>query len=52
MLLLNLLDTAATGHDSSSLEFIAAAAGRQCYILDASCRGLYTGHGIFSFFSP
>ena len=42
MLLLNFLDTAATSQDGSSLEFIAAIAGRQCYILDASGRGLCT----------
>ena len=40
MLLLNLPDTAATSQDGSSLEFIAAIAGRQCYIQDASGRGL------------
>ena len=40
MLLLNLLYTAATSQDGSSLEFIAASAGRQCYIQDASGRGL------------
>ena len=40
MLPLNLSDTAATGQDGSSLEFIAAIAGRQCYIQDASVRGL------------
>ena len=41
MLLLNLSDTAATSQDGSSLEFIAAIAGRQCYIQDASGRGLW-----------
>ena len=41
MLLLNLSDTAATSQDGLSLEFIAAIAGRQCYILDASGRGLW-----------
>ena len=40
MLPLNLSDTAATSQDGSSLEFIAAIAGRQCYIQDASGRGL------------
>ena len=40
MLLPNLSDTAATSQDGSSLEFIAAIAGRQCYIQDASGRGL------------
>ena len=42
MLPLNLSDTAATSQDGSSLEFIAAIAGRQCYIQDASGRGLCT----------
>ena len=37
---LNLSDTAATSQDGSSLEFIAANAVRQCYIQDASGRGL------------
>ena len=37
---LNLSDTAATSQDGSSLEFIAAIAGRQCYIQDASGRKL------------
>ena len=36
VLLLNLSDTSATSHDGSSLEFIAAIAGRQCYIQDTS----------------
>ena len=40
MLPLNLSDTAATSQDGSSLEFIAVIAGRQCYIQDASGRGL------------
>ena len=40
MLPLNLSDTAATSQDGPSLEFIAAIAGRQCYIQDASGRGL------------
>ena len=40
MLPLNLSDTAATSQDGSSLEFIAAIVGRQCYIQDASGRGL------------
>ena len=40
MLPLNLSDTAATSKDGSSLEFIATIAGRQCYIQDASGRGL------------
>ena len=34
---------AATSQDGSSLEFIAAIAGRQCYIQDASGRGLCSG---------
>ena len=42
MLPLNLSDTAATSQDGSSLEFIAAIANRQCYIQDASGRGLCT----------
>ena len=37
---LNLSDTAATSQDGSSLEFIAPITGRQCYIQDASGRGL------------
>ena len=40
VLLLNLSDTAATSQDGSSLKCIAAIAGRQCYIQDASGRGL------------
>ena len=40
MLLLNLSDTATTSQDGSSLEIIAAIAGRQCFIQDASGRGL------------
>ena len=40
MLLPKISDTAATSQDGSSLEFIAAIAGRQCYIQDASDRGL------------
>ena len=35
MLPLNLSDTASTSEDGSSLEFIAAIAGRHCYIQDA-----------------
>ena len=38
---LNLSDTASTSQDGSSLEFMAAIAGRQCYIQDASGRGLW-----------
>ena len=41
MLPLNFSDTAATSHDGTSLEFIADIAGRQCYIQDASGRGLW-----------
>ena len=41
MLPLNLSDTAATSQDGSSLEFIAAIAGRQCYIQDAIGRWLW-----------
>ena len=40
MLLLNLSDTAATSQDGSSLEFVAATAGRECNIQDARGRGL------------
>ena len=40
MLLLNLSDTVPTSQDGSSLEFIAAIAGRQCFIQNASGRGL------------
>ena len=40
MLPLNLSDTAATSQDGLSLEFIAAIAGRKCYIQDASDTGL------------
>ena len=40
LLPLTLSDTAATSQDGSSLEFIAAIAARQCYIQDASGRGL------------
>ena len=36
-----LSDTAATSQDGSSLEFIAPIAARQCYIYDASGRGLW-----------
>ena len=43
MLLLNPSDTAATSQDGPSLEFIAAIAGRQCFIQDASGRGLCRG---------
>ena len=41
MLPLKLSDTAATSQDGSSLELIAAIAGMQCYIQDASGRGLW-----------
>ena len=40
MLILNLSDIAATSQDGSSLEFIAAIAGRQFLIQYASDRGL------------
>ena len=40
MLPFNLSDTAATCQDGSSLEFIAAIAGRQCNFQDAIGRGL------------
>ena len=48
MLPLNLSDTAATSQDGSSLEFIAAFAGRQCYIQDARSRGLWLVEGLLS----
>ena len=41
MLPLTLSDTASTSQDGSSLEFLAAIVGRQCYIQDASGRGLW-----------
>ena len=41
-MLLNLSDTAETSQDGSSLEFMAAIAGWQGYIRDASGRGLCT----------
>ena len=44
MLPLNLSDTASTSQDGSSLEFMAAIAGSQCYIPDASGRGLWGVH--------
>ena len=47
MLLPKISDTAATSQDGSSLEFIAAIAGRQCYIQDASGRGLCGRGGDF-----
>ena len=37
---LNFSDTASTSQDGPSLEFMAAITGRQCYIQDASDRGL------------
>ena len=40
MLPLDLSDTAATSQDGSSLEFIAAIAGKPSAIQDASGRGL------------
>ena len=53
MLPLNLSDTAATSQDGSSLEFIAAFAGRQCYIQDARSRGLCSLFTKFhTFFAP
>ena len=36
----HVLDTAATSQDGSSLEFVSATAGKECYIQDARCRGL------------
>ena len=36
-------DTAANSLDGSSLEFVAAAAARECDIQDARGRGLYLG---------
>ena len=47
---LNLSDTAATSEDGSSLEFIAAITGRQCYSQDASGRGLWLGQTYFKCF--
>ena len=44
MLPRNLADTAATSQDGSSLEFITAIAVRQCYIQDASGKGLWRGN--------
>ena len=38
---LNLSDTASTSQDVSSLKFMATIAGSQCYIQDASVRGLW-----------
>ena len=46
MLLLSLSDTAATSQDGPSLEFIAAIAGRRCYIQDASGRGLWLRYAL------
>ena len=46
----NLSDTAATSQDGSSLELIAAIAGRQYYIQDASGRGLWSVNKINNFF--
>ena len=34
----------ATSQDGLSLEFVAASMGRECYIQDARCRGLWHGH--------
>ena len=50
MLPLNLSDTASTIQDGSSLGFIAAIAGRQCYIQDASDRGLCMPLKAYSYF--
>ena len=38
-----LSDTASTSQDDSSIELLAAITGRQCYIQDASDRGLCHG---------
>ena len=51
MLPFNLSDTAATSQDGSSLEFITPITGRQCYIQDASGRGLCFVHYLIFFFS-
>ena len=48
MLLLNISDTPATSQVGSSLEFIPAIADRQCYIQDASGRGLCSVHLSFA----
>ena len=40
MLPINVSDTAATSQDDLSLELVPAIVGRQCYIQDASGRGL------------
>ena len=40
MLPIKVSDPAATIQDGSSLDFVAFIAGRQCYIQDASGRGL------------
>ena len=40
MLPINVSDNAATSQDDSSLEFVPAIPGRQCYIQNASGRGL------------
>ena len=52
MLPLNLSDTALTSQDGSSLEFIAAIAVRQCYIQDASGRGMCTDSGTVNTTAP
>ena len=44
MLPLNFSDTVSTSQDGPSLEFMAAITGRQCYIQDASDRGLCPGY--------
>ena len=40
MLPVNLSDNAATSQDGSSLKVISVIEGKQCYIQDASGRGL------------
>ena len=52
MLPLTLSDTAAISQDGSSLEFIAPIASRQCYIQDASGRGLCYVHILLSEYLP
>ena len=37
---IHISDTAATSQEGSSLEFVSATAGEECYIQDARCKGL------------
>ena len=59
MLPINVSDTDATSQDDSSLEFVPAIVSRQCYIQDASGKGLcyvssveYLGHPYTTNASP